>query len=103
MVIATYFVDDSWQLRKLIIGFKNISDHKNTTIYKVLLEFLAEWDIKKVFCITVDNATTNTSATKKFKDEFKLDGNDAMVLNGDFLAFKVCYSYLELDCEGRFA
>ncbi|KAF8105122.1 hypothetical protein N665_0162s0002 [Sinapis alba] len=68
MVITAHFIDAWWKLRKLIIGFKNVYDHKRATISKVLLDCLEEWDIKRVFCITVDNATANSSAMAKFKE-----------------------------------
>ncbi|XP_013601612.1 zinc finger BED domain-containing protein RICESLEEPER 2-like [Brassica napus] len=62
----------------MIIGFKNVDDHKGSTTARVLVDCLAEWDIKRVFCITVDNATANTSAMKKFKEEFMNQGEDAL-------------------------
>ncbi|CAA7030743.1 unnamed protein product [Microthlaspi erraticum] len=71
MVITAHFIDAWWQLRKLIIGFKNVYDHKGATIAKVLLDCMAEWDIKRVFCVTVDNATANSNAMETFKKEFK--------------------------------
>ncbi|KAF8052642.1 hypothetical protein N665_1526s0007 [Sinapis alba] len=70
MVITAHYIDSLWQLRKLIIGFKNVYDHKGSTICKVLVECLMEWDIKKLYGITVDNATTNSSALRKFKEAF---------------------------------
>ena len=57
---------DHLTLRKLIIGFKNVYDHKGSTISKVLLDCLEEWDIKRVYGITVDNATANSSALRRF-------------------------------------
>ena len=42
MVITAYFIDAGWKLRKLIIGFKNVVDHKGSTISKVLLDCLEE-------------------------------------------------------------
>lgn len=85
MVITAHFVDSTWRLRKLTIGFKHVLDHKGSTISSVLLDCLAEWGIKKVFTITVDNATANTNAMDKFKDEFSLIGNDSLVLGGEYL------------------
>ncbi|CAA7038791.1 unnamed protein product [Microthlaspi erraticum] len=85
MVIPAHFVDAWWQLRKLIIGFRNVYDHKAATISKVLIDCLAEWDIKRIFCITVDNATANSNAMETFKKEFKQIGDDALILNGNFL------------------
>ena len=71
MVITVYYIDALWRLKKLIIGFKHITDHKGQTIATVLLDCLAEWGIEKVFCITVD-ATTNSSALRKFHTAFAL-------------------------------
>lgn len=67
MVITAHFVDATWQLRKMMIGFKNVSDHKGATICNILFECLDEWDIKRVFCNTMDNATTKSSAMTKYK------------------------------------
>ncbi|KAL9831283.1 putative HAT dimerization domain, ribonuclease H-like superfamily, hAT-like transposase, RNase-H [Arabidopsis thaliana] len=83
MVITAHFVDSAWKLRKLIIGFKYITDHKGAIIARILLECLAEWGIEKIFTITVDNATTNTSALKKFQETFSLRSNEAFVLEGE--------------------
>ena len=85
MVITAYFIDESWQLKKLIIGFKYVMDHKGQTIATVLLDCLADWGIEKVFCITVDNATANTSAIRRFHSEFRSISPDALVLDGNFL------------------
>ena len=54
MVITVHYIDASWRLKKLTIGFKHITDHKGQTIANVLLECLSEWGIINVFCITVD-------------------------------------------------
>lgn len=86
MVITAHFVDTNWQLKKLIIGFKNVGDHKSVTIAAVLKECLEKWDIKKVFCITVDNATANSNAMEIFKADFiEVNGEESVVLNGDYL------------------
>ncbi|CAN6872972.1 unnamed protein product, partial [Brassica oleracea] len=45
MVITVHYIDPLWQLKKLIIGFKHITDHKGQTIANVLLECLSEWGI----------------------------------------------------------
>ncbi|XP_018467598.2 zinc finger BED domain-containing protein RICESLEEPER 2-like [Raphanus sativus] len=96
MVITVHFIDASWKLRKMIIGFKNVEDHKGSTIAKVLIDCLAEWDIRRIFCITVDNATANTSSMKKFKEDFVSHGDDALVLNGEFLHIRCATHILNL-------
>ena len=85
MVITVHYVDASWRLKKLIIGFKHITDHKGQTISNVLLECLSDWGIINVFCITVDNATANSSALRKFQSSFALGSDQAFVLDGEFL------------------
>ena len=96
MVITTHFVDASWKLRKMIIGFKNVDDQKGSPIAKVLIDCIAEWDIKRVFFITVDNATANTLAMTKFREEFTSHGEDALVLNGEFLHVRCATHILNL-------
>ncbi|EOA18445.1 hypothetical protein CARUB_v10006988mg [Capsella rubella] len=85
MVITAHYIDTHWRLKKLIIGFKSVTDHKGQTISNVLLECLAEWGIKKVFCVTVDNATSNSLALRNFEKSFAEISHDSLVLSGEFL------------------
>ncbi|XP_024009281.1 zinc finger BED domain-containing protein RICESLEEPER 2-like [Eutrema salsugineum] len=85
MVITAHFIDRDWQLKHLIIGFKHVCDHKGKKIYAALIDCLADWEIKKVFCITVDNATANSSAIGRFKQQFTQVGADSLVLGGEYL------------------
>ncbi|KAF8093634.1 hypothetical protein N665_0382s0023 [Sinapis alba] len=85
MVVTAHYIDASWRLRKLIIGFKHVIDHKGQTISRVVLEVLAEWGINKLFCATVDNATANSSALRRFQSEFASQSEDALVLDGEFM------------------
>ena len=96
MVVTAHFVDDTWQLRRLIIGFKHVCDHRGQTIAAVLLECLAEWAIEKVFNITVDNATANTSALQNFQREFILLGDEALVLDGSFMHMRCAAHIINL-------
>ncbi|XP_056854723.1 zinc finger BED domain-containing protein RICESLEEPER 2-like [Raphanus sativus] len=70
MVTTVHYVDALWRLKKLIIGFKHIMDHKR---------------IEKVFRITVDNAIVNSAALRKFHTAFALVSEQSLVLDGDFL------------------
>ncbi|XP_056860070.1 zinc finger BED domain-containing protein RICESLEEPER 2-like [Raphanus sativus] len=96
MVITSHFIDASWQLKKLILGFKYVIDHKGQTISNVLLECLAEWGIERVFCITVDNATANTSAIRRFHSQFREVDPDALVLDGNFLHMRCSADIINL-------
>ncbi|XP_024011303.1 zinc finger BED domain-containing protein RICESLEEPER 2-like [Eutrema salsugineum] len=77
MVVTAHFIDVNWKMKKMIIGFK-------------------KWGIKRVFCITVDNATANSSAMRKFKEKFKLVGDDAMVPKGEYLHLRCATHILNL-------
>ncbi|TXG70006.1 hypothetical protein EZV62_004941 [Acer yangbiense] len=50
------------KLQKRILSFSQIVDHKGDSIGKYIEDVLIEWGIDKVFTITVDNATANTTA-----------------------------------------
>ncbi|XP_048620335.1 zinc finger BED domain-containing protein RICESLEEPER 2-like [Brassica napus] len=95
MVVTAHFVDPTWQLKKLILGFKFVN-HKGQTISNVLLECLADWGIQKLFSITLDNATANTSAIKKLHREFDLVSPDVFVLDGNFLHMRCCAHIINL-------
>lgn len=94
MVIIVYFVDINWQLKKLIIGFKNVSDYKGVIIAVVFKECLEEWDIKRVFCIIVDNVIVNSNVMEIFKVDFiEVNGEELVVFNGDYLYVR-CVIYI---------
>ncbi|XP_010463184.1 PREDICTED: zinc finger BED domain-containing protein RICESLEEPER 2-like [Camelina sativa] len=81
----TRYIDKHWLLKKLIIGFKYVLDHKGKTIANTLLQCLADWGIEKVFTVTVDNATANSNALSEFQSTFSLIRTDSLVLNGDYM------------------
>ncbi|XP_010462855.1 PREDICTED: zinc finger BED domain-containing protein RICESLEEPER 2-like [Camelina sativa] len=66
MVITTHYIDQYWRLKKLIIGFKYVTDHKRKTI-------------------SVDNATANTNALSKFETAFSLVSDESLVMKGEFM------------------
>ncbi|KAK0572818.1 hypothetical protein LWI29_037735 [Acer saccharum] len=60
MKLKKYF--NRSKLQKRILSFSQIIDHKGDSIGKCIENVLIEWGIDKVFTITVDNATANTTA-----------------------------------------
>lgn len=85
MVITAHYIDAYWRLKKLIIGFKYVTDHKGKTISSTLSECLAEWGIDKVFCVTVDNATANINGLLHFEHSFSSLSDEALVMKGEFM------------------
>lgn len=59
MCLTAYYVDSDWKLKKKFINFCQISNHKGHTIGKAIETCLLGWGIKKVFTITLDNASAN--------------------------------------------
>ncbi|GJX37006.1 zinc finger BED domain-containing protein RICESLEEPER 2-like protein [Tanacetum coccineum] len=71
MCLTAHWVDDSWKLRKKILIFCRISNHKGVTIGNLVYRCLQEWGITRVFTVTVDNASSNDGAIKKLRTFLK--------------------------------
>jgi hypothetical protein len=67
MVVIGHFIDHSWKYHKRILAFCQVSDHKAITITKEIEQCLAEWGIKRLLAITLDNATANEKAMSEYK------------------------------------
>lgn len=62
MCVTTHYIDDEWNLKKMILSFGLIADHKGDTIGITLETCMKEWGIKSICCVTVDNASANNLA-----------------------------------------
>nr|GMC69029.1 zinc finger BED domain-containing protein RICESLEEPER 2-like [Ipomoea batatas] len=96
MVITAHYIDVNWQLHRKIISFKPISNHKGETIVEQFENCLIDWDIKKVFTITVDNAFANDNAIRILKNKLKCWKDDPLLLGGEFLHVRCCAHILNL-------
>ncbi|KAK9206078.1 hypothetical protein WN943_016349 [Citrus x changshan-huyou] len=96
MVITAHFIDQDWQLRRRIISFNTISDHKGETIGKQLEKCLLDWGIERVFTVTVDNASANKVAITYLTNKLKTWRDGALVLNGDFIHVRCCAHIMNL-------
>jgi hypothetical protein len=76
IVVTCHFVDSNWLLQKRILNFCNVpSPHSGVVIAGALRETFNDWGImRKVFTITVDNASANGSAIEILRDDFRLKG-----------------------------
>ncbi|KAK4389874.1 putative AC transposase [Sesamum angolense] len=68
--LTVHFVDDSWELQKKILAFRNMPcPHDGETLFSFMKEMILEWNLdKKLFSIDVDNATNNDVMIRKVKD-----------------------------------
>uniref|UniRef100_A0A803N8F3 Uncharacterized protein n=1 Tax=Chenopodium quinoa TaxID=63459 RepID=A0A803N8F3_CHEQI len=91
MCLTVHFVDNDWNLQKRILNFCPISSHKGEEIRKEIEKCLLDWELEKVFCITVDNASSNDTAIGYMRR--KINGWKAGVLKGQFLHMR-CVAHI---------
>lgn len=69
MCLTAHYIDSDWKLNKKILNFCAITSHKGKDIGWEIEKCLKEWEIDRVFTITVDNASSNDSAISYLKDQ----------------------------------
>ncbi|PRQ47720.1 putative transcription factor/ chromatin remodeling BED-type(Zn) family [Rosa chinensis] len=94
MVVTAHFMDSDWKLHKRIINFCSITSHKGEDIGRVLEQCLREWDINRVFTITVDNASSNDLAVVYMKR--RLRNMNTLSFDGDFLHLRCACHIINL-------
>ncbi|WOL11396.1 zinc finger BED domain-containing protein RICESLEEPER 2-like [Canna indica] len=95
MVVTCHFVDSDWKLQKRIINFINVIGSTGVMISDALFKCLQEWELeKKVFTITVDNASYNDSAVRMLKDNISVFKK--LSLNGKFFHVRCCAHILNI-------
>ncbi|KAK2638421.1 hypothetical protein Ddye_026216 [Dipteronia dyeriana] len=93
--LKKYF-NRSKQLQKKILSFSQIVDHKGDSIGKCIENVLIDWGIDKVLTITVDNATTNTTAIGYVIRKLNSWQDDGAVLGGKYLHVWGCAHILNI-------
>ncbi|KAL5539800.1 hypothetical protein UlMin_044294 [Ulmus minor] len=91
LCLTVHYIDSDWCLKKRIL---KISNYKGETIAKLIEDCLRKWGIKKVFTITVYNATVNDVAISILKR--RVNGWEWSVLNGEYMHVKCCAHILNL-------
>ena len=74
MCITAHNIDQNWNLHKKIINFCPIEGHKGELLARDLDIKLKEWELAKVFEITVDNASSNYTCIQLLKDRLSSKG-----------------------------
>ncbi|KAJ9555764.1 hypothetical protein OSB04_010378 [Centaurea solstitialis] len=83
MVLTAHFLDKDWILHKRIINFCTITSHKGDDIGRAIEQCLRQWEITKVFTITIDNASANDVAVAYMKR--RLTSYKTLMFDGEFL------------------
>lgn len=92
--VTAYFVSKSWRLHKKIIAFRKILSHKGDDIGDSVIISLNEWDVKRLLCCTVDNASANNGAVRFIKNT--LDLSDTNFLGGNYLHLRCAAHFINL-------
>nr|GMD47355.1 zinc finger BED domain-containing protein RICESLEEPER 2-like [Ipomoea batatas] len=96
MVVTRHWIDSSWKLQKRVLSFINIPPPRGgLQISDAIFKFMKEWGIeRKVFTITVDNATSNDSAIRYMKDT--VQRSRSLVCGGRLFHVRCCAHILNL-------
>ena len=94
MVLNIHFIDNEWILQKRILNFCLIANHRGETIGKQIETCLNEWGLRRVFSLTVDNASSNDGAIAYLKKKMK--NRKGLVMNGEMMHVRCCAHILNL-------
>ena len=94
MVITAHYITPDFKIKKKIISFKEVKyPHTGFAIEETLVSCLTEWGIRnKLFTLTVDNASNNTSACEELVDTHKHE----LMLEGAHLHVRCCAHILNI-------
>ncbi|CAN4094386.1 unnamed protein product [Withania somnifera] len=83
--LTAHYVDLNWVLQKRVLIFRHIpSPQSGVVLGHLLIDFLKEWGIeKKIFTLTLDNATSNNDVVDNLKNHLSL--MRSLVCEGKFL------------------
>ncbi|KAK9985099.1 hypothetical protein SO802_034624 [Lithocarpus litseifolius] len=82
--LTAHYVDENWELKNIILNFCPMPpSHTGTLLTEKILSFLEEWGIeKKIFSITLDNASNNDNCQDFIKK--KLNEGGLLLCDGIF-------------------
>ena len=73
MCLTAHWIDQDRKLHKRILNFCQVSNHKGSTIGRVIESCLLDWGIEHVLAITVDIASSSDLAIAYLKYQFFLE------------------------------
>ncbi|KAG4939107.1 hypothetical protein JHK84_045304 [Glycine max] len=93
---ATHFVDNNWKLNSKILAFCKLEPpHTSEDLANKVFEVLTEWEIdRKIFSITLDNASANDCMQELLGEQLRLQ--NSLLCDGEFLHVRCCAHVLNL-------
>lgn len=96
LALTAHFVDDDWKLQKRILNFSFMPPpHTGVALSDKIYKLLVDWGIeKKLFSMTLDNASANDCFVELLKGQLML--RDAILMDGEFFHVRCCAHILNL-------
>ncbi|KAK3225169.1 hypothetical protein Dsin_005031 [Dipteronia sinensis] len=96
LCLTAHFLDRNWVLQKKVLIFCiMLPPHDGVSLAHKINTLLCEWGIeKKIFSITLDNASSNKSFVDLLRSQLNL--KKALVCNGEFLHIRCCAHIVNL-------
>ncbi|KAK0597141.1 hypothetical protein LWI29_022166 [Acer saccharum] len=96
LTLAAHFVDNDWRLHKKILNFCRMPPpYTGVALSNKINSLLFEWGIeKKLFSITLDNASANKSFVDILRNQLNFRG--ALLMSGKFFHVRCCAHILNL-------
>jgi hypothetical protein len=97
MCVTIHWVDEEWRMQKRIIGFFHVEGrHTGQKLSQTFSEVMVKWCVeKKLFSLTLDNASSNEVAVKDIIVDLK-DTNGNMVCDDIFFHVRCACHILNL-------
>ena len=98
MCVTIHWVDNEWRMQKRIIGFFNVKGrHTGAKLSETFTEVMVNWYIeKRLFALTLDNASSNEVAVHDIISYLKDNGNGSLVCDGIFFHVRCACHILNL-------
>ncbi|KAL4577802.1 hypothetical protein LXL04_013916 [Taraxacum kok-saghyz] len=96
LCVTCHFIDTEWKLQKRILNFQHMPPpHNGVCLTEKISSLLSNWGIeKKLFTITLDNASSNDTFVNLLKGQLSNEG--ALRSNGDYFHIRCCAHVLNL-------
>ena len=94
--LTAHFVDNNWKLNSKILAFCKLEPpHTGEDLANKVFEVLTEWEIdRKIFSITLDNASANDRMQELLGEQLRLQ--NSLLCDGEFLHVRCCAHVLNL-------
>lgn len=98
MCVTLHWIDDAWKIQKRIVALFHLEGrHTGHRFAEAVTEVWVKWFVeKKIFSLTLDNASNNLVAVTDIIDDLKLNGNGSLVCDGIFFHIRCACHILNL-------